>query len=454
MNGDRFSWSLDSIYENQYKNKLLYKRTVYYKNLNKPILRSTFLYYPDNRLKEKYTENYNSFANTFEPSSRSIFSYKDSTEYYSNILYLYDKENSVWIKSRYNICKKDQFNNTYSNQTYSLNGPDFTLVENYSFKRKYLQSNTNKDTLLDKVYSYESIYTSYGTVSSESKWDAEYDKNDRISKLITYSNIGLGIDHIDSFDYNNTKNLIPVRMYRTERNNNTYLYDSLAFKTKFNEGFFTLNDASHYVLSYTLNNRKIFRTRKRTMYPDSNGSSITFFENFNTNNNSWEYSSCIYRLYNEDRKIIDNYSANFSLTTNKFVPFDGFKYELIYDSNGFLRDSIVRHIPLNSSAFENYVKFQHYNYELLTSIYDEENSYLSIYPNPSPDGTINIKYDSQKEITLKIDVLDINGKTIVKQQYKTTQGNNTIELNGLNRGMYFVMITSEDGVSRSKLIVK
>ena len=53
-----------------------------------------------------------------------------------------------------------------------------------------------------------------------------------------------------------------------------------------------------------------------------------------------------------------------------------------------------------------------------------------------------------------MDVLDINGRTIITQQHKIIQGNNSIELNGLNKGMYFVQVTSEDGVSRTKLLVK
>ena len=300
MYGDRTKWYVDSIYENQYKNKLLFKQITYSKNLNTPVTRKTIYYYPNNKIRECYYEKFNTFSNEYEPNSKSIFNYKDSSEYYSSLGFYYDKENSVWIESKRTSCERDEFKNTKSIQTYSLQGPVFELTDNNNFKYNYLQSNTNIDTILNKVTSYLNEEYSWGTTLFNSKWDAEFDEYDRISKRTTYRHsFNWEKEYVDSFDYNNTKNLIPYKIHRRENNNNVYTYDSLVFNTNFKEGFFSLNDLSKYVLSYESNNQKIFHSRKQIIRPDSNGSTITTYQYYNTSTKKWVYSTRIYKIYND-----------------------------------------------------------------------------------------------------------------------------------------------------------
>jgi hypothetical protein len=446
MYGDRTKWYVDSIFENQYKNKLLHKQIAYSKNLNTPVIRKTIYYYPNNKIRECYYEKFNTFSNAFEAYSRFIFNYKDSSEYYSSIGFYYDNENSVWVESKRTSYNRDEFKNTNSIQTYSLQGPIFELTDNNNFKFNYLQSNTNNDTILNKVTSYLNVNYSWGTTLFNSKWDAEFDEYDRITKRTTYSHsFYWEKEYVDSFDYNNTKNLIPYKIHRVENNNTVYIYDSLVFNTNFKEGFFSLNDLSKYVLSYKSNSQIIFHSRKQIVRPDSNGSTITSYQHYNTSTNKWVYSTRIYKIYNDDRKITDKYTASFNLNSNKFIPIDGFKYEYTYDGNGFLRDSIVKYVPFNSNTFENYVKFQYYNYELLTSIENEEIPIINLYPNPNSDGIFHINIPTAE----RVELYSIQGQLIRElniEDYK-------IEIDNISNGMYILKIEALNKVYTQRISI-
>lgn len=446
MYGDRTKWFVDSIYENQYKNKLLHKQITYSKTLSNPTTRKTIYYYPNNKIRECYYEKFNTFINSFEPYSRYIFNYKDSSEFYTCVVFYFDKENSVWIESKRTSHQRDDFKNTKSIQTYSIQGPSFELTDNNNFNYHYLQSNTNNDTILNKVTSYLNVEYSWGTTLFNSKWEADFDEYDRISKKTTYSHsFNWEKDYVDSFDYNKTKNLIPYKIHRRESNNSVYTYDSLVFNSKFNEGFFNLNDLSDYVQSYILNNQKIFHSRKQTIRPDTFGSTITTFQHYNTSTKKWDYTTRIYKIYNEDGKLTDKYTASFNLNSNKFIPIDGFKYEYNYDGNGFLRDSIVKYVPFNSNAFENYVKFQYYNYELLTSIENEETKDILLYPNPSTDGIFYINIPNAE----RIELYNLQGQFI----RELTIEDSKIKINNVPNGLYSLVIYTNKGISRTKIAI-
>ena len=77
-----------------------------------------------------------------------------------------------------------------------------------------------------------------------------------------------------------------------------------------------------------------------------------------------------------------------------------------------------------------------------------------LFPNPSTNGIVNIDLKLEKASSVAIELVDINGRLVNVQHIDLGQGLNTVELNGLNKGMYFVIITSDYGVSRTKLLVK
>lgn len=80
---------------------------------------------------------------------------------------------------------------------------------------------------------------------------------------------------------------------------------------------------------------------------------------------------------------------------------------------------------------------------LTTGINDIERSHVSIYPNPAKDKAVIKLFGSTAEETI-IKVMDVTGKVIKVQTANTTVGENniTLDISGLNSGMYYVTLTA------------
>ena len=79
---------------------------------------------------------------------------------------------------------------------------------------------------------------------------------------------------------------------------------------------------------------------------------------------------------------------------------------------------------------------------------------VKLYPNPSTNGNVNINLNLEKASNISISVMDINGRIVSNQEVNLGSGLNTVQLDGLTQGLYLVVISSEYGVSRTKLLVK
>jgi hypothetical protein len=77
----------------------------------------------------------------------------------------------------------------------------------------------------------------------------------------------------------------------------------------------------------------------------------------------------------------------------------------------------------------------------------------SIYPNPAA-GQFFVKYYSQSSKQVNIALLDITGRTILKQNVTVSEGYNTVPVSpGLNSGIYFIEVADDKQVWREKLLV-
>ncbi|MBI2281024.1 MAG: T9SS type A sorting domain-containing protein [Bacteroidetes bacterium] len=72
---------------------------------------------------------------------------------------------------------------------------------------------------------------------------------------------------------------------------------------------------------------------------------------------------------------------------------------------------------------------------------------LNIYPNPAKD-VVNIVYNGNE--ALNLEVTDITGKKIMSQTLKTK----TIDVTGLNQGLYFVRLYNQNNDFVQKLVVE
>ncbi len=69
---------------------------------------------------------------------------------------------------------------------------------------------------------------------------------------------------------------------------------------------------------------------------------------------------------------------------------------------------------------------------------------LNMYPNPST-GIVTIDYPEQEDGDMKIEIIDLSGKTVHTILFTTTNGQQ-IDLRALNKGMYLVKISFDDVV--------
>lgn len=90
------------------------------------------------------------------------------------------------------------------------------------------------------------------------------------------------------------------------------------------------------------------------------------------------------------------------------------------------------------------------------SINDVEDALLnqvSVFPNPSSTGMIQLKYNFKESIDLKLEVVDVTGRKVFDNQYNSLKsGSQQIDLSKLSGGVYVVKFVA-GGVSIGKKIV-
>ena len=82
---------------------------------------------------------------------------------------------------------------------------------------------------------------------------------------------------------------------------------------------------------------------------------------------------------------------------------------------------------------------------------------ISINPNPIRTGeNILVSIDLNQSIDMNLQIIDIAGKIVYNQLVKSTEGKNEINIDSqfLNDGMYFLKLSSENGVSTQKIIIQ
>ena len=167
--------------------------------------------------------------------------------------------------------------------------------------------------------------------------------------------------------------------------------------------------------------------------------------------------------------VANNQSTNYGepLNFNGNDPIGLFKDDILIDivgefgggSSNFAKDKTLRRI---STVVEPNINFDLNNEweifpmdtfddiggtHLTLSIEEEQWKQLSVYPNPTSDGFINIKFNQD----LKIEVFSIFGKKLIHT--KINQTNSILDISTLSKGVYFIKV-SHKGLSLSTKIIK
>lgn len=89
-----------------------------------------------------------------------------------------------------------------------------------------------------------------------------------------------------------------------------------------------------------------------------------------------------------------------------------------------------------------------------SSISDISNSIFTVFPNPN-HGKLSILHDFGKAQNLRLELLDMQGKLVWNSSYIAKPGFNETQINmSAPAGMYHLIISSENGVQNTKLVVE
>lgn len=89
----------------------------------------------------------------------------------------------------------------------------------------------------------------------------------------------------------------------------------------------------------------------------------------------------------------------------------------------------------------------------VTKINTLENN-VSIYPNPSSNGVVNVKFNLQDQEDVTIELYDITGKKVfVKEMANVTNNNVAFNVSELNNGMYLVKINNKSHSVTKKITI-
>ena len=125
----------------------------------------------------------------------------------------------------------------------------------------------------------------------------------------------------------------------------------------------------------------------------------------------------------------------------------------IYNDNGFIAGNEGTHI-LNlktADGCDSTVTLQ-LSFKNCTGIGQNSTSQVTIHPNPATAAvTLTIEADGNGHKNFHLDICDITGRVISKQQVKSSS---TISLSDLANGIYFFKISSDDTAIATKKVVK
>jgi hypothetical protein len=97
-----------------------------------------------------------------------------------------------------------------------------------------------------------------------------------------------------------------------------------------------------------------------------------------------------------------------------------------------------------------------YSNILTVRISAQNNGKLKISPNPA-SSSVNISFYSALRGTMELQILDMTGKIVLREQRTVESGQNSITLNQLSRlseGVYTIFIRTGDRMERERIVIR
>lgn len=379
-------------------------------------------------------------TNTY-PNNNTIISFWEN----------YDQVNNTWIPNNRYTEVFDNYGNSLSVIGEYYDSGLWTLSFAYSKFISYYNNTLKKTMEVDSSYNDVT-----GMMEAEYKVVKDYDANGRAFRIISsnYNNNVEEVEEVDSIFYN--ANGIPNTLVGCNPLLEPYIkLTNINWGSNYDPNIDLFdNQPLGYEMFAPLGGSWFLIGRTSTTFPDNYGSEIRLEENYD--NNVFVPSSRYSYLFDFNKNNIEESNEDYDAANNVWLTSYGRKNQFQYDANNNIIEDI-------SSQFQSFDSIYHYNYkneysDFISIVAGLNNTNKTIeaklFPNPTTNGKVNIDLNLEKSSSISIEVIDINGRIVNIQHEDLGQGLNTIELNGLNKGLYFVVITSDYGVSRTKLMVK
>lgn len=449
------AWSTQTATKSVYSNDLLSAEYMMDYLQTDTFYRITYTYNANKQLIQTIGEN-KTGPNAFTPNFRYTVTYSNNN---LKTVYLgenYDTQTQTWnpVNRETEELNSRGESIRYKNEQY--NNGIWEIQYAYSTFYSYLNNNSNKIVdMIDSSYNFNTMQfeANYREVKT-------YNANEEVVFILNYENMGTGlsISTKDSIFYTAG---VPTKLI-------SYGYDSLTStynrEMKFDDIVWSnfnstidlfYNEPLGYVISIWDNNAWQFEERTATTFTDNLGSFVRLTEVYNSSNvwvNQYRYKE----VYDSRLNFIESTDENYNIQTNVWVIRYGQKYLFQYDMSNNIIEEINESFNITNNAYEKGYRYEYSNFITIASGINTSINTLEVklYPNPSADGRVSVNVKMEATSLLSIKVTDLKGSVVYTDKKELVKGLNTVELSGLQQGMYVVEMNTEAGLSRVKLIVK
>lgn len=412
--------------------------------------KTIYNYDVNNRYSVIEYKNFDPISHTFVNGSRATYTH-GAFGSYTIVNELYDMGTSTWTPTlRVTYEYDNQGNQTkfafegYSNGAWSIEYAYARNITYFNNTRKIeieIDSNYNLTNLAMEA-NYKIVRTFNGSGQITSIYNFEYNNNvAEVNEIdsVLYDGMGLPTTLI-AYD--------PILLDPIYKLHNINWGGTFDPTIDLFENQPTSYEESYYVFgSWNLSGRY------STVFPDNFGSSITLDEEYSNN----AFIPVYRRSYINDSHLnmIEESEESYDSIALVWTIDYGNKMMYQYDMTGNMTEAINQQYQNMAGIYVNNQRREFSDFiNIVAGVNSTKTLETKLYPNPSSNGNVSINLNLEKASAITIEVIDLNGRIINSQNQNFGQGLNTIALDGLKQGLYFVVISSDYGVSRTKLLVK
>lgn len=445
------NWQGETREEYTYENNRVKNVITFNYDKTDTLSRLTLNYNTDSFLLSYYLETYVGNG-TFEPKERINYIYENNNAKMTATKETYSAFSNSWYPETKLIDEKINNGETIRSVKYYYSLNEWRGLSGTSHTIKKLNSTSSKASeIIDSLLNFDT--GEYEILKKESR---VYDANEN-AILIVFSENNGGI-----FQTAKTDSIYYVNNIPSERVSYKYTIDGFAYKFQKQTNMVwknynsTIDINDNFLKDYTLYIYSqlswLPKHKFNIVYTDAFGSNILLQEDYVSN--SW------IPLYRATQKFNSNKLAIYECR-ERFDPVNwdtisGFQSDFLYDlNNNIIENSQMFYNELTSKWQKTY-KYEYSDFVTistgLSSTYKTINARL--YPNPSTNGNVSINVNLEAASELSIKISDLKGSVVYTDKKELGKGISTLELKNLKQGMYVVELSTELGVSRTKLIVQ